>query len=80
MVVTMFCKICGRDSSGENGYCRYHQEALENLQSAYEDWQRASGVSWEEYINSICGIDEAGQWVQEVAEEIRSGDNPSTLR
>ena len=76
----MFCKICGRDSSGENEYCRYHQEALENLQSAYEDWQKASGVSWEEYIESICGIDEAGQWVQEVAEQIRSGDGPSTLR
>ena len=77
--MTMFCKICGRDSSGETGYCEYHQEALKNLQSAYEDWQKASGASWEEYIDIICGIDEAGQWVQDVAEEIRSRDGPSTL-
>jgi hypothetical protein len=76
----MLCKICGRDSSNEDGYCRYHQVALENLQAAYENWQKASGVSWEEYIESICRIDETGRWVQEVAEQIRSGDAPSTLR
>jgi hypothetical protein len=76
----MFCKICGRDSSSENGYCKYHQEALENLQAAYEDWKKASGVSWEEYIESICRIDEAGQWVHDVAEQIMSEGGPSTLK
>ena len=73
-----FCIICGRGSLNDDGYCRYHKEALDNLQSSFENWREASGVSWEEYIEHLCQIDETGQWVHEVAEQIRSGDAPLT--
>ncbi|MFW9836948.1 MAG: hypothetical protein ACFFE7_05470 [Candidatus Thorarchaeota archaeon] len=63
----------------EDGYCRYHQDALDNLQSSYEVWRQTSGVSWDEYIDSICELEETGRWVREVAEQIRSGDGPAGL-
>jgi hypothetical protein len=62
----------------ESNLCRYHHEALDNLKAAYELWRDASGASWEEYIETLCQIDETGQWVVDVAEQIRSGDAPST--
>ncbi|MFW9787119.1 MAG: hypothetical protein ACFFE2_10970 [Candidatus Thorarchaeota archaeon] len=75
----IFCSICGRLSVNEDGYCRYHQDALDNLQSSYEVWRQTSGVSWDEYIDSICELEETGRWVREVAEQIRSGDGPAGL-
>lgn len=74
-----FCTICGRASLDNMEYCRYHQEALNNLRSSYEEWREASGVSWKEYIERLCEIDETGQWVHEVADQIRSEDGPSTM-
>ncbi|MFW9962131.1 MAG: hypothetical protein ACFFCX_01080 [Candidatus Sifarchaeia archaeon] len=71
------CIICGRVTVLESEFCRYHQEALNNLRSSFENWRKASDVSWEEYIELLCQIDETGQWVREIAEQIRSGNGPS---
>jgi hypothetical protein len=73
-----FCTVCGRSVLNDSDYCRYHQEALDNLQSSYERWKEASGVSWEEYIEILCQIEETGCWVLDVAERIKSGDGLST--
>ena len=73
-----FCTICGRVSLNESDYCQYHQEALNNLRSSYEHWKKASGASWEEYIEKLCEIEETGRWVFDVAEQIRSGNDLST--
>ena len=72
-----FCTICGRASLNESDYCQYHQEALNNLRSSYEHWKKASGASWEEYIEKLCEIEETGRWVFDVAEQIRSGNDLS---
>ncbi|MGY5856316.1 MAG: hypothetical protein RTS72_06925 [Candidatus Thorarchaeota archaeon] len=72
------CTICGRLAVNECEYCGYHQEALNNLQSSYEHWKKASGVSWEEYIEKLCQVEETGRWVLDVAEQIRSRDGLST--
>ena len=74
-----FCKVCGRTAVEEGVLCQYHQSALDNLHSSFEAWKKASGVSWEEYVEGLCEIDETGQWVYEVADQIRSGDGPSTV-
>ena len=74
-----FCPICGRDVSERSEFCRYHQEAFNNLQSTFEIWKKASEMNWEEYLNKLCQIDETGQWVREVAEKIRSEGDPSTM-
>ena len=72
------CEICGRTVLKESEYCHYHQEALDNLQSSYENWKKASGVSWNEYIEILCQIEETGRWVHDVAEIIKSRDDLST--
>lgn len=72
-----YCTICGRIALKESTICRYHKEALDNLQSSYKHWQEASGVSWEEYIEKLCQIEETGRWVFEVAEQIKLGNDPS---
>jgi hypothetical protein len=72
-----FCVICGRTAVNGSDYCRYHQDALDNLQSAYEHWRNANEVSWEEYIERLCQIEETGRWVLDVAEHIKSGDDLS---
>jgi hypothetical protein len=74
-----FCSICGRVALGELEFCRYHQEALDNLQSSYDTWRKASGASWEEYIEMLCQIDETGRWVRDVAEQIKPEDGPSAV-
>jgi hypothetical protein len=73
-----FCIICGRDIETGNDFCRYHQEALDNLRSSFENWRKACDVNWDEYIDLLCQIEETGRWVREVAEQIRSGNGPST--
>ncbi|MBY8996708.1 MAG: hypothetical protein KGD60_03165 [Candidatus Thorarchaeota archaeon] len=73
-----FCTICGRVAWNKSDFCRYHKEALDGLQSSYELWRKASELSWDEYIEKLCQIDETGRWVLDVAEQIRSGDGLST--
>lgn len=71
------CTICGRNVLEKKEYCRYHQQALENLTASYEGWKDASGVSWEEYIERLSEIEETGRWIRDMAEQIRSEDGPS---
>jgi hypothetical protein len=72
-----FCRICGRTAIEEGVLCHYHQSALDNLHSSYEVWKKASGASWEEYIEKLCQLEETGRWVFDVAELIKSGDDLS---
>ncbi|MFW9805296.1 MAG: hypothetical protein ACFFFK_01045 [Candidatus Thorarchaeota archaeon] len=72
-----FCKICDRITLKENSLCQYHQTALENVHSAYESWKSASGINWEEYIEKLYELEETGQWILDVIEQIRSGDDLS---
>ena len=73
----MFCKICGRTVVKEGVLCQYHQSALDSLHASYKDWEKASGASWEEYIEKLCQLEETGRWVVDVAELIKSGDDLS---
>lgn len=71
------CSICGRVVVDGSVFCHYHEEALDNIRSSYENWRKASDVSWEEYIQLLRQIDETGRWVREVAEEIKLEDDSS---
>jgi DNA topoisomerase-1 len=62
------CGICGRDAK-EDELCRYHFEALNNLRAAYEGWNTASGVSWEQYLERLVQIEETGRWVKDVIQQ-----------
>jgi len=72
-----FCKICGRTVVKGSVLCQYHQSALDSLHTSYEAWKKASGVSWKEYIEKLCQLEETGRWVFDVAEQLKSGDDLS---
>ena len=72
-----FCKVCGRTALKKGVLCQYHQSALDNLHASYENWRKASEMSWDEYIEKLCQLEETGRWVFDVAEMIRSGDDLS---
>ena len=70
------CKICGRDSVNKD-YCDYHQAAYSNLKSAFENWTEAiEKLTWEEYINMVYNLENTGQWVKEMIEDIMLQDSP----
>jgi len=69
------CSICGRGIEAKD-LCRYHLEALGNLRGAYDGWNTASGLSWNEYLEQLEQLDETGRWIIDVIEYVRQQDNP----
>ncbi|MCL4437312.1 MAG: hypothetical protein M1503_04885 [Thaumarchaeota archaeon] len=80
------CPLCGREaatveaaeaadsnnsSSSSTGFCRYHQQAYENLKAGFEKWRYAYGeTSWTDYLRLIANIPETGAWVKECCEHL----------
>ena len=62
----MRCKICDR-KAGENGFCKFHNKAHENIAKKYELWKRALEISWKEYLSEIAKNPLTGQWAKEMA-------------
>ena len=61
----MKCAACERDAAGK--YCRYHSQALEQLQEHYKTWVRAyGGMQWDSYLAKVAEMKETGEWVKEV--------------
>jgi hypothetical protein len=49
-------------------YCKYHSLALQRLKDGYSKWKSAyPEISWERYLESISNLEDAGQWIVEVA-------------
>ena len=69
------CRICGRNSSEED-LCGYHSTAYTSLKSAFEKWAAAiEGLTWEKYIDSVRELENTGQWIREIIDDIRSQDD-----
>jgi len=49
-------------------FCEFHEEAYRNVVQKFEDWKRAAGVSWKEYLNAVVENSYTGVWAKEVAE------------
>jgi hypothetical protein len=60
------CKICSREAE-DKGYCRLHSKAYRNLVDKFSVWQKASEVSWSEYLLQIQKNSLTGLWAKEVA-------------
>ena len=70
----MKCVICNKDA-GKNNYCELHTKAYESAVKKYEEWKKASRISWKEYLREIIKNPLTGEWAKEVAEcLIESGD------
>ena len=67
------CPICGREKEDE--FCTYHQKAFNNLKEMHEKWEKASGLSWEGYLDKVSTIDHTGRWIIEVIEFITQQDD-----
>jgi len=68
------CVICNRDAV-ENNYCELHIKAYESVAEKFQEWKKASGISWKEYLSEIAKNPLTGEWAKEVAEHlIKSGE------
>jgi len=66
----MKCLVCDREAL-EN-YCELHEKAYQNVVQKFEDWKRAKGVSWKEYLKELVENECTGAWAKEVAEHLLS--------
>jgi hypothetical protein len=68
------CVICNREAV-ENNYCELHIKAYESVVQKFQEWKKASGISWKEYLSEIAKNPLTGEWAKEVAEHlIKSGE------
>ena len=65
----IMCRVCGMNDKRE--YCKRHQTAYENLVRAYDIWQRATGLSWNEYLGEVIENEFTGLWAREVAQRLK---------
>jgi len=74
------CVICNKDA-GKNNYCELHTKAYESTVKKYEEWKKALGISWKEYLSEIIKNPLTGEWAKEVAEYlVKSGEKQSVTR
>jgi hypothetical protein len=59
------CIVCDREAIEK--YCELHEEAYRNIVQKFEDWKRATGVSWKEYLKELVENASTGSWAKEVA-------------
>ena len=67
------CRICNREAEEE--YCEMHERAYRSIVQKYDDWKRATDVSWKEYLNEIAKNLYAGSWAKEVAEQLMKNED-----
>ena len=60
--------VCDRDAL--KNYCEFHEKAYRNIVQKFEDWKRATGVSWKEYLNAVVENSYTGAWAKEVAKHL----------
>ena len=66
----MKCIVCDREALQE--YCEFHAKARRNVVQKFEDWKKATGVSWEDYLKEVVENAFTGSWAKEVAEQLLS--------
>jgi len=64
------CKLCNRETKNKSEYCELHGKAYANIVEKFETWKKASGTSWEEYLNELVKNPFTGVWAKEVAEQL----------
>jgi hypothetical protein len=60
------CHACSRKTS-MGKYCRYHNEAFNDIKRHYQLWVSAYGLlSWNDFLNKLLTLNETGTWIKEV--------------
>jgi hypothetical protein len=65
------CMVCDREAVEK--YCEFHEKAYRNVVQKFEDWKRATGVSWKQYLEELVENAYTGCWAKEVAKQLLSG-------
>ncbi len=65
----MSCKICTRPAK-EKGYCSLHLKTYKIICEKFEVWNKASHVSWLDYLVEISKNSLTGEWAKEVAKHL----------
>jgi len=65
------CKICSRQAVSKD-YCSLHETAYRNLTDKFEQWQKAIGVPWRDYLKRVAENPLTGAKAREVAEVLLS--------
>ena len=47
-----------------------HDNAYRNIVQKFEDWKRATAISWKEYLKAVVENSYTGTWAKEVAEQL----------
>jgi hypothetical protein len=68
------CKICSREAE-ENGFCPLHLRAYQNVLEKFEQWRKASGLVWVEYLVEIQKNSLTGEWAREVVKQLIKDEN-----
>ncbi len=66
----MKCILCGKETKKEE-YCKLHMNAYNNVLAKYENWKRALGISWKEYLSQVVENPLTGEWAREVAKNLK---------
>jgi len=72
------CIICDRETI-DDGYCRFHEGARRVIIRKYDDWTRAIGISWKEYLSEIAKNPLTGEWAKEVALHLLEEENKKNV-
>jgi len=48
----------------------FHKKACSNVIQKFEEWQRATGVSWKQYLKAVVENSYTGAWAKEVAQHL----------
>jgi hypothetical protein len=64
------CMVCDREAVEK--YCEFHEKAYQNVVQKFEDWKRATGASWKQYLEAVLENSCTGAWAKEVAEQLLS--------
>ena len=68
----MKCRVCNREAVEK--YCELHEKAYRSIVQKYDDWKRATDVSWKEYLNEIAENPYTGSWAKEVAKQLMKNE------
>jgi len=62
------CIICERPANEE--YCLFHKKACNNIIQKFDEWQRATGATWKQYLKAVVENSYTGVWAKEVAQHL----------
>ncbi len=74
----MKCKICSREPQ-ESGLCNLHLKAYSNIVEKFSVWEKASSITWKEYLIEIQKNSLTGEWAKEVAKHLIEEENQECL-